>query len=60
MSLSRLVEYADGLLLILMFGFLVIVSIALALEALCSWFGSAVLMRWRAWRGSDPDDKEHA
>lgn len=65
MTPAEFVKYADGMLLVLMFGFLLITAIGLALEAMVAWLRARiivqlVLVRWRAWRGRDPADKDHA
>lgn len=67
MTPDQFVKYADGALLLLMWGFLLVIAIGLALEAMWVWFKATllvsiyfILLRWRAWRGRDPDDHEHA
>lgn len=63
MSADMLVEIASSLLLTLMIGFLLLVAAALAVEATWQWFVAMVLaciLQWRAWRGRDPKDKDHA
>lgn len=59
MTPDQIVKYGAGTLLVVMFGFLAIIAVGLALESAWHWI-QAIVLRWRAWRGFDPDDKDHA
>lgn len=65
MTPDDFVKYASGTLLLLMFGFLFIIAIGMALEAVWHLFKAnlivqLVVLHWRTLRRRDCGDKEHA
>lgn len=56
MTPDDFVKYADGMLLLLMFGTLFVIAMGMALESAWHWI-EAIVLRCRSWHGRDPDDK---
>jgi hypothetical protein len=59
MTPADVIKYADGTLLILMFGFLFIIAIGLALESAWHWI-QAIVAGCRRWRWCDHSGKDRA